>query len=68
MARKIGVEIVGDSRQLERAFDRSARSAKQFQREIDKTSRSTRGFLTRSRRLPGGGVGLGGGIGVRVRP
>lgn len=45
MARKIEVELVGDSRSLERAFSRSARSAKQFDRSIASTSRSiTRGF------------------------
>jgi hypothetical protein len=39
MARKIAVEIVGDSRQLERAFQRSGKSAKQFNQQIGRLSR-----------------------------
>jgi hypothetical protein len=39
MARRIEVEIVGDSRSLERAFARSERSAKKFQTTMATTSR-----------------------------
>ena len=49
MARKIEVEIVGDSRSLERAFKRSSNAAKDFNRDISKTGRlnqAARGGLT----------------------
>ena len=36
MARRIEVEIIGDSRSLERAFDRSSRSAKDFNNTINR--------------------------------
>ena len=39
MARKLVVDIVGDARSLERAFKRSARSAKTFDRSMTKTGR-----------------------------
>lgn len=39
MARKIAVEIVGDSRQLTRAFSTSTQSAKKFNREISHMGR-----------------------------
>jgi hypothetical protein len=39
MARKISVEIVGDSRSLERAFGRSSRSARKFQGDMNRTFR-----------------------------
>ena len=41
MARKIAVEIVGDSRSLERAFDRSAKAATSFNRTVTKSSTDT---------------------------
>lgn len=43
MARKVSVEIVGDSRQLERAFSRSAKSARQFNHEIGRFGRGAVG-------------------------
>jgi hypothetical protein len=39
MARKIEVEILGDSKSLERAFSRSARSAKGFGGDVERASR-----------------------------
>lgn len=55
MARRIGVEIVGDSRLLERAFLRSSRSAKRFNAEISGVSRGiTRSFAGASAAILGG--------------
>lgn len=34
MARRVGIEIVGDTKDVERAFDRASRKASQFNREI----------------------------------
>jgi hypothetical protein len=60
VARKLIVEIVGDSRSLERAFARSSKSAKRFQGDMDKTSRKTsRSFLAISRGLLPVGIGVG---------
>ena len=56
MARRIEVELVGDSRSLERAFKRSERSAKNFNGTMAKTKRG----LGRG----GGLAGLGGGVGA----
>src|SRR4051812_39101803 len=41
MARKIQVEILGDSRSLERAFGRSSAGAKRFNRDLSGTVRGT---------------------------
>src|SRR5262245_18593303 len=43
MARKLIVEVVGDSRSLERAFARSTRSAQKFDRTISGISRGAVG-------------------------
>src|SRR5580765_5072620 len=39
MARRIGVEIVGDSTSLEKAFARSSKSASKFNRDVSKATR-----------------------------
>src|SRR3954454_24978141 len=62
MARKIAVEIVGDSRSLERAFKRSAAGADKFDRQISKTGRGRKAFsgLTKGAGLLTGALGVGG--------
>jgi hypothetical protein len=62
MARKIAVEIVGDSRSLERAFKRSADGAGKFDRQISKTGRGRKAFtgLTKGAGLLTGALGVGG--------
>jgi hypothetical protein len=60
MARKISVEIVGDSRSLERAFARSSRSAQRFQATVTGASRGARtAFAGVGAALGAVGVGLG---------
>jgi hypothetical protein len=56
LARKIEVEILGDSRSLERAFDRSTRSAKSFGRDVEHAGR---GALTASVGFRGLGRAVG---------
>ena len=41
MARTIEVQIVGDSRELEKAFARSAKSAQQFNQQLGRSTLST---------------------------
>jgi hypothetical protein len=67
MARRIEVEIVGDSRSLERSFDRSSRSARKFNQDLSRSSRTgTASFVALGR--AGSRVGAGfaaiGGVGV----
>ena len=67
MARKISVEIVGDARSLEKAFQKSSKSAKRFQGDMDKTGRSGRrafGGLGRVAGFAAGAIGTAGLIGV----
>src|SRR3954453_23488324 len=62
MARKIAVEIVGDSRSLERAFKRSAAGAGKFDRQIGKAGKGRKAFsgLTKGAGLLTGALGVGG--------
>jgi len=55
MARQIIVHLLGDSRSLERSFQRSARSAKKFQSDMKGLSG---GVLRGAARGAGGGIGL----------
>ena len=68
MARKLEVEIVGDSRSLERAFDRSAKSATGFNREMAGAEQSlVRVGAARGKALGGirlAGIGLGAGVAI----
>ena len=52
-SRKLVVEIVGDSRSLERAFARSSKSARKFQASIDRRNAvgSAAGFAGLGRSL-----------------
>ena len=59
MARRLVVEIVGDSKSLERAFARSSRSAKNFNRQM---SGQMSGTLRATRSLTGALTGLGAGF------
>src|SRR4051812_20995055 len=62
MARKIAVEIVGDSRSLERAFKRSAAGASKFDKQIGKGGKGGRVFggLAKGAGLLTGALGVGG--------
>jgi hypothetical protein len=53
VARRIEVEIIGDSRSLERAFSRSERSAKDFNRSVTKTSRGGFGLASAAKLATG---------------
>lgn len=67
MARKIAVEIVGDSRSLEKAFARSSKSAKRFQGDVSKTGRTGRsafGGLGRMAGFAAGAIGTAGLVGA----
>lgn len=44
MARRVEVQLVGDSRSLERAFDRSERKAREFDTAIGRTRTSLKGY------------------------
>jgi hypothetical protein len=66
MARRISVQIVGDSRQLERAFSRSSKAASRFNRDIVGMRRATRGIGSVFGGLTAGLVG-GAGIAVAFR-
>ena len=70
MARTINVEIVGDSRKLERAFARSSRSAKSFNRDMSRNFTATaRVTSSLARTLTGLGAGFVGlaGVGLVIR-
>src|SRR3954451_16946745 len=62
IARRIAVEIVGDSRSLERAFKRSADGAGKFDKQINRTGRGRKAFtgLTKGAGLLTGALGVGG--------
>lgn len=62
MARKLAVEIIGDSSSLERAFRRSSRSAQGFNRDIESTGKHTSVFsgLGKAASLAAGAAGIGG--------
>jgi hypothetical protein len=68
MARRLEVEIVGDSRSLERAFDRSAKSASGFNAELAGTEqRMVRVGAARGKAVAGlriAGVGLAAGFAI----
>jgi hypothetical protein len=54
VARPVYVEIIGDSRDLERAFDRSARSAQEFSRDLAvRTAGITAGVVALTQGLEG---------------
>jgi len=59
LARRLVVEIVGDSRSFERSLQRSERSARQFQATITKTGRGL------NRVFAGAGAGFLGGLGFK---
>ena len=66
MARKLIVEIVGDSRSLEKAFKKSSKSANTFGRSMDKTASKTRrsfGGLGKGVGLVAGAIGTAGLVG-----
>ena len=66
MSRKLIVEVVGDSRSLERTFDKSTRSSKAFGREMTGTFGKVDKGLQRlgagRAALIGGAAGAGAGI------
>jgi hypothetical protein len=68
VARRLEVEIVGDSRSLERAFDRSARSARSFSQEMAGAERNlVKVGAARGKALGGlriAGVGLAAGFAI----
>jgi hypothetical protein len=59
MARRLAVEIVGDSRDLERAFARSGKSAETFNKDVTKAGKGRKAFSGATKAVGGLVAGLG---------
>jgi hypothetical protein len=59
IARRLAVEIVGDSRDLERAFKRSGKSAETFNKDVTKTGKNRKLFGGTTKAVGGLVAGLG---------
>jgi hypothetical protein len=59
LARRLAVEIVGDSRDLERAFQRSGKSAENFNKDVNKAGKGRKVFSRTEKAVGGLVAGLG---------